>query len=662
NAGILQATSGTLSAQGPVGTSNGTFAADDGETLLVSGNISDGGSGNNLTKTGAGTLTISGTNTISGDITINQGILNVSAGSTSVAALSVNRSGISGIPSRFVVDGGMFIASSLSNLMGSDVGFPGPGQFVLQAGSAQFNGGLKSSQVFGPIGGFIRIEGGAFSATDVNIVRNSAGTVDFASGWVITGGDANVGTIELGSTNSNGALSVEGGALTATGPITIARQSSPGRGGAMRVTGGTFVSTDATDGIILSQQDEDGNADQIASASFSGGVSTVEKFKMGYDANVNAGSATITVDGGMLYIGSGGVEVNGSGTFAAAMNLSSGTLGARTNWAGAADIMLPMGGNINIKAADAADLPHDITLNGNVSGAGSLTKSGAGTLTLTRDNTYGGTTIVHAGALVIDGTHTFGGEYTIDAGARLAGNGIIESIVHSTGTISPGGSPGTLTIGALEMDGNAALQIELGGTTAGSGYDRLVVEGAAMLDGTLDVSFVNGFVPAAGDTFDVFDWGALSGTFATVTLPELPADLRWNGSQLYNTGELIVRLAGDFNGDGAVDAADYVAWRKGLGMSYTQTDYNVWRVQYGQTAGKSANVGASASVPEPVFALMLIIAALILSSHRGLAVSQTRMLSRRAGVRSNPRSPISPVDQLFISIREHDESERLCFA
>lgn len=36
-------------------------------------------------------------------------------------------------------------------------------------------------------------------------------------------------------------------------------------------------------------------------------------------------------------------------------------------------------------------------------------------------------------------------------------------------------------------------------------------------------------------------------------------------------------LPGDFNRDGAVDASDYVVWRNGKGIIYTQNDYEVWR-------------------------------------------------------------------------------------
>jgi hypothetical protein len=62
-------------------------------------------------------------------------------------------------------------------------------------------------------------------------------------------------------------------------------------------------------------------------------------------------------------------------------------------------------------------------------------------------------------------------------------------------------------------------------------------------------------------------------------------------------------LQGDFNGNGVVDAADYVVWRKGLGASYTQNDYNVWRAHFAQTlvgGATSTSLNSSvAVVPEP---------------------------------------------------------------
>jgi hypothetical protein len=65
-------------------------------------------------------------------------------------------------------------------------------------------------------------------------------------------------------------------------------------------------------------------------------------------------------------------------------------------------------------------------------------------------------------------------------------------------------------------------------------------------------------------------------------------------------------IAGDFNADGTVNAADYVVWRKGLGTTFTQDDYNVWRTHFEQTAGSGVAATVNAAVPEPTSVLLLI--------------------------------------------------------
>jgi hypothetical protein len=68
-----------------------------------------------------------------------------------------------------------------------------------------------------------------------------------------------------------------------------------------------------------------------------------------------------------------------------------------------------------------------------------------------------------------------------------------------------------------------------------------------------------------------------------------------------------IELDGDFNGDGTVDAADYVVWRKTDG---TPEGYDAWRANFGQTAGSGSS--SSPAVPEPATAVLLILAALLL--------------------------------------------------
>jgi hypothetical protein len=89
-------------------------------------------------------------------------------------------------------------------------------------------------------------------------------------------------------------------------------------------------------------------------------------------------------------------------------------------------------------------------------------------------------------------------------------------------------------------------------------------------------------------------------------------------------GPTIAPLEGDFNNDGWVDSADYVAWRNGLGGDYDENDYADWRANFGAVSPAAAqNPGAfsMASVPEPaLFPLLMTLAALgLLGGRRFIA-------------------------------------------
>ena len=59
---------------------------------------------------------------------------------------------------------------------------------------------------------------------------------------------------------------------------------------------------------------------------------------------------------------------------------------------------------------------------------------------------------------------------------------------------------------------------------------------------------------------------------------------------------------------------------KGLGTTYTQSDYNVWRDHFGQTAGSGEGISTNAIVPEPAAIVLLVFAAAASCLHtRGCA-------------------------------------------
>ena len=87
-----------------------------------------------------------------------------------------------------------------------------------------------------------------------------------------------------------------------------------------------------------------------------------------------------------------------------------------------------------------------------------------------------------------------------------------------------------------------------------------------------------------------------------------PWSPRADGSTVRTTNIVTIltaALPGDYNGDGTVDAADYVVWRKNDG---TQSGYDNWRANFGLTAGSGSGASANAAVPEPSTLIVLVVA------------------------------------------------------
>jgi hypothetical protein len=88
-----------------------------------------------------------------------------------------------------------------------------------------------------------------------------------------------------------------------------------------------------------------------------------------------------------------------------------------------------------------------------------------------------------------------------------------------------------------------------------------------------------------------------------------------------------IALAGDYNHNGVVDAADYVVWRNSLGTSgtglaadgnsdgmVTQLDYDIWRQHFGQTDGIGA--GQAVAVPEPRVLILFLLGSFAVAARR----------------------------------------------
>jgi uncharacterized protein YjbI with pentapeptide repeats len=133
--------------------------------------------------------------------------------------------------------------------------------------------------------------------------------------------------------------------------------------------------------------------------------------------------------------------------------------------------------------------------------------------------------------------------------------------------------------------------------------------------GTLELMFspdVN-LASQLGRTIDLFDWAGVNPTGAfTISSP-----YTWNLSKLYTTGEVtltaLAAIPGDFNNNGVVDAADYIVWRKTDGPP---AGYNAWRTHFGQTTSSGLGASMNPAVPEPTTLVMVIVAAVGVSTRR----------------------------------------------
>jgi autotransporter-associated beta strand protein len=149
---------------------------------------------------------------------------------------------------------------------------------------------------------------------------------------------------------------------------------------------------------------------------------------------------------------------------------------------------------------------------------GSLTKVGTGSLDLTGINTYTGSTNISGGTLFVDGSIT--SNTIVNSGGTLAGNGTIFGNVTNGGFVSPGHSPGTLSIGGnFTQFASGRLQIAVGGAMAGQ-YSVLAVGGHASLAGTVQVVRYGAATLKPGDTLKILTAvGGVSGTFSTAVNP-----------------------------------------------------------------------------------------------------------------------------------------------
>jgi hypothetical protein len=182
---------------------------------------------------------------------------------------------------------------------------------------------------------------------------------------------------------------------------------------------------------------------------------------------------------------------------------------------------------------------------------------------------------VRSGTLAISG-----GSFTNTPAGTIEGGGVFDvtaTTFSDSGAVSPGESPGLLTWnGAFPPTRLSTMNAEIGGLEVGTQYDRLAVTGNVTLDGNLNLSLINGFVPSAGDTFEIMSWtGSRTGVFASVRQPSasdslgFTLDYRANGLYLIAYNSVVHGLVlGELSN----------VWSLNCQATPQATGYNVYRV------------------------------------------------------------------------------------
>jgi autotransporter-associated beta strand protein len=407
-----------------------------------------------------------------------------------------------------------------------------------------------------PTGTSVSYDSGVAGPVTSQVAANGSLSLANAGAAVSLGGISGSGSIVLGTNNLSLTAAAGGdfsGAISGTGGLTVAGGTQT-LSGVNTYTGNTAVNSGAS--LIIA------GAGQLGDGNYAGSITNNGSF-------VYASSATQTVSG--VISGSGSLDKEGSGTLIlAAANtytgattvdagtlaitnaaaLGSGSAGTTVNTGGTLDLrnvtgvsepITVAGGTlatstgtssvtapISISGASMVDVDGtQLTLEGVISGSGSLEKEGSGTLILTAANTYTGVTIVDAGTLAITdagalGSTAAGSGTTVNTGGTLDlrnVTGVAEPITLVGGTLatSTGSSsvtsPMTITgASTIDVDGT---QLTLSNTVSGSG--SLEKEGS----GTLILAAANTYTGATtvnAGTLAITNVGALGASSAGTTV------------------------------------------------------------------------------------------------------------------------------------------------
>jgi fibronectin-binding autotransporter adhesin len=514
-------------------TNNGALVFSRSDALTHAGAITGVGS---LTQAGTGVLTLTNAGSSVGNATVAAGTLALAqAGAFTVSGDYLTAAGAT---TQIAANATLGVGNVFTQVAGSTLNVDiGSAQPIISAASADIGGTLN-------ITGFsagVPTSASALPGALFNLISTTNGIAnDFAS--VSFGSAASpVDYLTLAGSKSADQLSYDigfgltwlagattgDGSFTLTNPtdsfnvdVVLADQSASASG-----WDGTTLTKNGAGTLVLSAANtytgptlinagtlRTGIADTFAFSSAvtlaSGATLDLDNFNQtannfGGAGNITLGSAVLTVNdgadtslggvisgsGGLVKTGAAMLTLTGNNSYTGGTTINDGTL--QIGDGGTTGSILGDVANAGTLAFNRSDA---LTFGGILSGSGVLNQLGAGTTVLTgNSNAFSGNSVVSNGTLQVDGTlGAATSTLSVSNGGTLAGHGTVGGNVSiADGILSPGASPGTLTInGDLALAAASTLNYEFGqaGVVGGPLNDLTVVGGDLTLDGTLNVT------------------------------------------------------------------------------------------------------------------------------------------------------------------------------
>jgi len=485
-----------------------------------------------LTKSTAGTVTLSGTNTYTGVTTINAGTLSV--GTIGNGGVAGNLGAATNAAANLVLGGGtlQYTGATASTDRNYTLTAATTNSIDVSTGATTLTLSGASTNTTGAL---TKLGGGALTLSGANLYTGAtnvnAGTLQAGAANVLGGASSTSALVMGGGTFDMNGFNEAVGSITGTGSIT-----STAAGNIALTAGNDNTSPAAYSGTILA-----GSSTSLGLTKVGSGTLTL--------SGTNTYTGATTVNAGVLSvatIGNGGASGNLGAASNAAANLVLG--GGTLQYTGAT---ASTDRNFTLTAATTSSIDVStgaatLTLSGaSANTTGGLTKIGAGTLTLSGANLHTGATTVNAGTL------KYGANNVIASGAVIVGAAGTLNLNSFSDTIASITNNGAVTFGTGNTLTTAGAQT-YNGTITGNGI-TLVSSGGGTLSATNALNdFTGNVTVSTSGNASVVDANALSlGTVSAGTFfaQALAGNLTLTG-QVQVTGTtgtaLVLSTSGNF--------------------------------------------------------------------------------------------------------------------